>query len=192
MARHREALEGDARDLDRLAAAHQMLRSVWTTGDSGRRELRVALESLPLSLRHPDLRTGPLREVGDTAEVVEVPVRDEDASARSAEPRELEAQVRGVSPWVDHRALRGAALAPDDVAVRLEGAELVSVDRQRHGGESSGSLVSAQRVREGALHASLEASRGRDTERRAVARRAALEGGLGPGRAHRAASRRGP
>ena len=50
----------------------------------------------------------------------------------------------GVAAGIDHRALGRAALAPDDVAVRLQRAELVSVDRERHRGESSGSLVSAQ------------------------------------------------
>ena len=75
------------------------------------RELRVALEPLALALRHPDLGAGSLGEVGDAAEVVEVPVRDQDPGARGAEPRELEPQVGRVPAGIDHRALGRAALA---------------------------------------------------------------------------------
>jgi hypothetical protein len=48
-----------------------------------------------------------------------VTVRDQDRGARGAEPRELEPQVSRVPAGIDHRALGRAALAPDDVAVRL-------------------------------------------------------------------------
>src|SRR4029077_11846206 len=145
------------RDLDRLAAAHEMLGRVRPALDTDRRQLGEALEPLPLSLRHPDLRTRSLGEVGDAAEMVEVAVRDEDPRAGGAEPRELEAGARRIPAGIDDRALRCASLAPDDVAVRLERTELVSVDRKRHRGESSGSLVTAQQVRERAVRASLEA-----------------------------------
>ena len=138
VARHREAFEGDARNVDRLPAAHQVLGGVRPARDVGWRELRVALEPLALALRHPDLRSCSLGEVCDAADVVEVAVCDEDPGAGGAEPRELEAKVGSVPARIDHGALGRAALAPDDVAVRLERTELVSVDRQRHRGESSG------------------------------------------------------
>jgi hypothetical protein len=73
--------------------------------------------------------------------MVEMTVRDQDPGARGAEPRELEPQVSRVPAGIDHRALGRAALAPDDVAVRLQRTELVSVDREWHGGESSAALV---------------------------------------------------
>ena len=141
VAGHREAFEGDARYLDRLPAAHQVLGRVRAARNSDRRKLRVALEPLPLALRHPDLRPGSLGEVGDAAEMVEMTVRDQDPGARGAEPGELEPQVGRVPAGIDHRALGRAALAPDDVAVRLQRAELESVDGERHRGESSGSVV---------------------------------------------------
>ena len=96
VAGHGEALERDARDLDRLAAAHEVLGRVRPSGHADRRELRVALEPLALAFGHPDLGAGSLGEVGDAADVVEVAVRDEDPGARGAEPRELEAKVGGV------------------------------------------------------------------------------------------------
>ena len=185
VAGHREAFEGDARYLDRLAAADEVLGRVRASRDADRRELRVALEPLALALRHPDLRAGSLGEVGDAAEMVEVPVRDQDPDARGAEPRELEPQVGRVAAGIDDRALGRAALAPDDVAVRLQRAELVSVDRERHRGESSGSVVSAGGCGK-VVRAPLEAPRGRDAARHAVARRLAFEGGRRAGRPHRA------
>ena len=103
---------------------------MWASRHADRRELREALESLPLSLRHPDLGAGPLCEVGDAAEVVEMPVGDQDRGAGGAEPGELEAQVRRVAAGVDDCAFGGTALAADDVAVRLERTELVSVHGQ--------------------------------------------------------------
>ena len=142
MAGHGEAFERDARDFDRLATAHQMLGRVRAAGHADRREFRVALEPLALAFGHPDLGAGSLREVGDAADVVEVPVRDEDPRARRAEPRELEAKVGRVPPGSMTTALGRAAVAADDVAVRVEGAELVPVDREWHGGESSAALVS--------------------------------------------------
>ena len=109
-----------------------MLRRIRAAEHAGRRELGVALEALALALRHPDLGPGSLGEVGDAAQVVEVPVRDQDPGAGGAEPRELETQVGGVAAGIDHGALGGAAPLPDDVAVRLERTERVSVDGQRH------------------------------------------------------------
>ena len=47
-------------------------------------------------------------------------------------PRELEAEVRRVPAGVDDRASAAPRSAPDDVAVRLERAERVSVDREGH------------------------------------------------------------
>src|SRR5206468_3925749 len=105
---------------------------------------RAARARLPAS-RPPRRFPG---EVGDGAEVVEMAMCDEDPRTGGAEPRELEAEVRRVSAGIDHGALRRAALAPDGVAVRLERTELVSVDGQRHRGESSGSWLAIRRVRE--------------------------------------------
>ncbi len=79
---------------------------------------------------------GSLREIGDAAEVVEVPVRDEDRGARRAEPRELEAQRGRVAARVDDGGLGRVAVRADDVAVRLQRSERVSVDDERHRGES--------------------------------------------------------
>ena len=59
-------------------------------------------------------------------------VRDEDPGARRAHPGELEPQRRRVAAGVDHDRLGGAALGPDDVAVRPERAELVGVDDEGH------------------------------------------------------------
>src|SRR5262249_20687030 len=129
-----KALEGDARDLDRLAAAHQMFGRVRPPGDSVGRELRETLEAFPLALRHPYLCARSLGEVGDAPEMVEVAVRDQDPRAGCAEPRQLEAKVCRVPARIDDRALCRPALAPYDVAVRLERTELVSVDRERHRG----------------------------------------------------------
>src|SRR5262245_23783141 len=93
MARYGEALERDAGDLDRLTAREQVFRRVRTSRDARRRKLRESLEPFALALRHPDLGPRALGEVGDTAEVIEMPVRDEDPCAGRAEPRELEAKV---------------------------------------------------------------------------------------------------
>src|SRR5437764_1512738 len=102
--------------------------------DADRRELRKAFELLALALRHPDLCAGALGEVGHATEVVEVAVRDEDPCAGRAEPGELEAEIRRIAARIDDSALRRASLSPDDVAVRLNQDELVSVVRQPYVG----------------------------------------------------------
>ena len=88
---HGEALEGDPRYLDRLSSAKHVLGRVRASGHAGGRELREALEPLALALRHPDLGTGSLGEVGDPAEMVEVPVGDQDPHTGRIEACKLEA-----------------------------------------------------------------------------------------------------
>src|SRR5690242_15288515 len=134
VARYGEALEGDAGNLDRLPSAHQVFRRMWSPGDPDRGEFRVALELLSLTLRHPDLGAGSLGEIRNSAQVVEVAVRDEDPRTRGAEAGELETKICCVAAGIDHDALGSAAIAADDIAVRLERTELVSVDCQRHRG----------------------------------------------------------
>ena len=70
--------------LDRLAALEQVVGRVRAAGHADGRELRVALEPVALALGHVDRRAGALGEVGDAAEVVEVPVRDQDRRAARA------------------------------------------------------------------------------------------------------------
>jgi hypothetical protein len=111
-----------------------VLGNVRASGDTDRRELREALEAVALSLRHPDLGAGPLGKIRDASQMVEVTMRDEDPGTRRAESRKLQAEVGCIPSGVDHRALAGAALTADDVAIRLERTERISVDRERHRG----------------------------------------------------------
>ena len=64
-----------------------------------------ALEQHPLALGHVDRRSRPLREVGDTQEVVEVPVRHEDRGAARSESRERQAELCRVATRIDDRSL---------------------------------------------------------------------------------------
>ena len=98
VARDGEALEGDACDLDRLVAAQEVLGRVRPPGNADRRELRVALEPFSLPLGHPDLGAGSFGKVGDTAEMVEVSVCDEDPGTGRVEPGELQTQVVASPP----------------------------------------------------------------------------------------------
>ncbi len=141
VAGHGEALEGNARDLDRLVAAQQVLGRVRPAGNAHGGELGKPLEALTFALGHPDLGSRPFGEVGDASEMVEVAVRDEDPGARGAEPCELEPEVGGLAAGVYDDALGSAAVVAHDVAVRLKRSERVSVDGERHGGESSALLV---------------------------------------------------
>ena len=81
VARNRDAFERDARDVDRLAAVEERVGRVGAAGHAHRRELRIALEPVALTLRHVDRCAGAFGEIGDTAEMVEMPVGDEDRRA---------------------------------------------------------------------------------------------------------------
>ena len=73
-------------------------------GHSGGRELGVALEAIAFSFGHVDGSAGRLGEVGDAANVVEMPVRDQDGGAGRAEPAELNAELRRLAARVDDDA----------------------------------------------------------------------------------------
>src|SRR5439155_9439563 len=75
---NRDALERDPGDLDRLAALEQVVGGVRAARHADRGKLRVALESVPFAVGHVDRSAGSLGEIGDTPDVVEVPVRDQD------------------------------------------------------------------------------------------------------------------
>ena len=121
-------LEGDPTELESLAAREHDVRRVRANPELRGRRLQL----LALALGHVHGCTGPLGEVGDAPEVVEVPVRDQDRGAAGAHARELETELGGIAAGVYDNRLRDTAIGPDDVAVRPQRAELVRVDRERH------------------------------------------------------------
>ena len=131
---HREHLEGDARDLDRVPTGDEHLRRVRADRHSGRRVRALrALEQGALALGHVHGRPGSLGEVGDAEQVVEVAVGDEDPRAARPEPGERQSQLGRLAARVDDRRLRGAGVASDDVAVRPHRTERELLDAKRHG-----------------------------------------------------------
>ena len=131
--RHREHLERDVRDLDRVPARDEHLRRVRADGDSGGRVRALrALEQGALPLGHVHRRPGSLGEVGDAEQVVEVAVRDEDPRAARPEPSERQPQLGRVAARIDDRCLRRAGVAADDVAVRPHRTERELVDAKPH------------------------------------------------------------
>src|SRR4029079_2836831 len=103
-----------------------------------RREIGVALELLTLAARHVDRSAAGLGEIGDAAEGVEVPVRDQNRRATRLQALELGAQLRRVAAGIDDRSLRRFVACPYDVAVCSEQAQLVSVHSKVHAGECNG------------------------------------------------------
>ena len=99
--------------------------------DARRDEVVHPLEQHPLVLGHVHGRARPLRQVGDAAEVIPVPVRDEDRGAAGAEARELEPDLGRVAARIDDDRLVRAG-PPDEVAVRPDRAELEARDVQAH------------------------------------------------------------
>ena len=81
VARHVDDVEGDAGDLDRLAACEPDVGSI-RRESAGRDRRRRILEHRRLARRHVHRRTGGLGERRDSAEVVPVAVGDEDRAQR--------------------------------------------------------------------------------------------------------------
>ena len=181
VAGNRDAFEGEPGDVDRLAALEQVIRRVWAARHAGRCELGVALEAVALTFGHVDRRTGALGEIGDAAEMVEVPVRDQDRGAARAEPRELETQLGRLAAWIDDDCGRRAAVRAHDVTVRLQRSQRKAIDDDVHAGECNGASGG-----QGSSRAALEPERDRDARRLALTGRAPLAGRREPRRADRA------
>ena len=90
-------------------------------------------EQRSLILRHVDRCAGAFREIGDAAEVVPVPVRNQNRDAARLHPGELETQACCIATRIDDDSFGRSALSADDVAVRPDRAELVPVDDECHG-----------------------------------------------------------
>ena len=91
-----------------------------------------ALEQLALALRHVHRGARALSEVGDTEQVVPVPVRHEDRGTARSHPREEQTQLRRVPARVDDDGLRRVRARAHDVAVRPERAQRQLFDEERH------------------------------------------------------------
>jgi hypothetical protein len=105
VARHREHLERDACELDRLASGEQDVGRVRAKRHAGRREAGRILEQHPLALGHVHGCTRSFRQVGDAEEVVPVAVRHEDRLAAGAEARERQAELGRITARVDDHGI---------------------------------------------------------------------------------------
>ena len=103
--------------VDRVAAATRVRRIVRPDAHAAAR--LPGAERLDLAGGRPDLGAGPLGELGDAADVVDVGVGDEDRRTLAPDSRELEPQLAsGRRPGRRRRPRRRRARA-HDVAVRL-------------------------------------------------------------------------
>ncbi len=123
-------LEGDPGHRDRVAPTHRVRRLVRRDAEAAAG--LAAPERIHLARRRPHLGGRSVGERRDTTDVVDVGVRDQDPARSRAHPRELEPERCRVVAGIDHRSLRRAALASDDVAVRLERPHHEAVDDERH------------------------------------------------------------
>ena len=89
-------------------------------------------------------------EVGDTEQMVEMAMRDEDRGALRTEPSERQPDLGRVTARVDDDGLARAGLGPDDVAVRPDRSERELIDAQRHGQQPSAPTPSVGLLTRGA------------------------------------------
>jgi hypothetical protein len=90
------------------------------------------LEQRALVLGHVHRRARSLGEVGDGAEMVPVPVRDQDRRAAGAEAGQLETKASSVVAGIHDDRLGGAALGAHHVTVGAGAAERIRVDDKSH------------------------------------------------------------
>ncbi len=135
VAGHVEDVEPDARELEGVSTRHVTCSLEAAHLEPGRRER--ALEPTGRIRRDVDGRAGRVREVGDTAEMVEVRVGEDDRRARAPGGRELGDEPLCVPARIDDDGFPRSLVGPDDVAIRADRAELVRVDCERHRGVES-------------------------------------------------------
>ncbi len=135
VARHPQRFEGDAGELDDLVPGEQHVRSVRAQVQARRDVIVDLLEELSFGLGHVHGRAGSLGEIGYGAEVIPVPVRDQDADAAGTTPRQFEPQLGDVCAGVDDDCFRRARDA-DEVTVRLERSKRKPGNVQTHRGVS--------------------------------------------------------
>ena len=133
MAGNSKRVERDARELERLVPCEADVGRVRAQADTGRDEAVDVLEQRSLVLGHVHRRAGSLGQIGDAAEVVPVAVRDQDRHALRPRARQLEAKLRRVSAGIDDDRLGRVAARADDVAVRPDRSDLVTIDGKAHG-----------------------------------------------------------
>src|SRR5207248_3714630 len=97
-------------------------------------ELLRLLEHVLLVGGHVDGSLRSLGEICNAAQMVPVGVRDENRRATCAHLRKFQPELRRARARVDDHRLRGGPGTAHDVAVRSDGAELVTIDDERHDG----------------------------------------------------------
>src|SRR5204863_3442891 len=125
-----------------LVALEQHVGRVRPQVNALRNEAVDVLQQRALVLGHMDRRAGALRQVGDAAEMIPVPVRDQDRRTARPESGELEAQARCLGAGIDDDRLGRAALGANDVTVRPGASEWICIDDEAHWAfESKASLA---------------------------------------------------
>ena len=128
-------VELDPGEVERLAPLEEHVGRPAADRNSRRRELPRLLEQQPLARRPVHGGARAVGKIGETEDMVEVAVRDEDRCAPRAEGGEVEADLGGGPTRVDDDGVGSGSIRADDVAVRPQGAEWELVDDGRHARE---------------------------------------------------------